>query len=441
MKVLLLISSPGKGHARCAEAISAALQRRCGDVQSDCLDIHDLVDARVSAAVKDGYLRMTTEQPELYQRLYDLDKGLYQQLAGEVPADSDVAGFLAEQQRRWFPGLAGRPWFANRYPNLDTALINTLVNGVHESWRFPPNRLLLKGVLQLIRRRLTHRVREAVQARGPDVLVATQMYPASLLSQSIETGALKQPLIGVITDYGVHGIWIRSTTRHYCVGHEDTAQMLFARGIPRERVHVTGIPVMPAFEHPPGQPEARRRLGLDDRPTVLVTGGEYGIGAVEAVERIMASGPEDLRVLVTCGERTVGRERLTALAAEQPGRVRMYGWTEEIAVLMRAADLVVGKPGGLTVSESLACGRPFIAARSLGGQEAHNLRFLERHGLGQRVTAAELPQRLQYLLEHPAELVAWQQRAGAAGRRRGARAVAALITQCAARPAVPEAVG
>ena len=47
--------------------------------------------------------------------------------------------------------------------------------------------------------------------------------------------------------------------------------------------------------------------------------------------------------------------------------------------------MVVGKPGGLTVAEVLACGRPLLATRALGGQEGFNVRFLERHGVGRLV--------------------------------------------------------
>ena len=59
MKVLFLISSPGRGHSRCAEAIDIALRRQVGGIETETVDIHSIVDARVSAAIKDGYLRIT----------------------------------------------------------------------------------------------------------------------------------------------------------------------------------------------------------------------------------------------------------------------------------------------------------------------------------------------------------------------------------------------
>lgn len=431
MRALFLISSPGKGHMRCAEAIRSALAFRCGNVEAGFLDIHDLIESRVSAAIKDGYLRMTVEQPGLYQRLYDLDRGLYRQLAGEEPADGDLADFLAEQQRRWFPEFAGRSWFTRHSRSLDIMLINTLVTGVRENRRFPHNRLVLKGVLQLIRRILSRRLVAVAHAFCPDVLIATQMYPNSLVSRAVASGTLKQPVIGVITDYGVHGLWVCPMTRLYCVGDETTARMLADRGVPAERVHVTGIPLGPEFENPPGRQEARRRLGLDERPTVLVTGGEYGIGTVETVERLVAGVPSGMRVLVTTDALARKSGRLTALATTCPERVRFCHWTEEMAVLMSAADIVVGKPGGLTVSESLACGRPFIATCALGGQETHNIRFLENHGLGCRLAPEQLPEYLGRLFEDTAKLAAMQERARAAGARRAAHAAAELVARCA----------
>lgn len=430
MRALFLVSSPGKGHMRCAEAIRTALAFRCGGVEAGFLDINDLIESRVSTAIKDAYLRMTTEQSGLYQRLYDLDRGLYRQLAGEEPAGGDVADFLAEQQRRWFPEFAGRPWFASHSGNLDIMLINTLVTGVRQNRRFPRNRLLLKGVLQLIRRILSGRLMAAVHAFGPDVLIATQMYPNVLVSRAVASGTLKQPVIGVISDYGVHGLWVRPTTRLYCVGHESTARMLADHGVSAERIHVTGIPLRPEFENPPGQRQARHRLGLDDRPTVLVTGGEYGIGTVEAVERLVNGVSCGMRVLVTTDALARKNAGLTALAARHPERVRIFPWTEEMAVLMCAADIVVGKPGGLTVSESLACGRPFIATCALGGQETHNVRFLENHGLGCRLVPEQLPEHLGHLFENTGKLAALQERARAAVPRRAAHAAAELIERC-----------
>ena len=78
------------------------------------------------------------------------------------------------------------------------------------------------------------------------------------------------------------------------------------------------------------------------------------------------------------------------LRQRHPQRLRVCEWTDRIDVYLRACDLVVGKPGGISVAEALACGRPLLATRSLGGQEGFNVGFLERHRVGGLVADGEL---------------------------------------------------
>lgn len=428
-KVLFLVSRPGLGHIRCAEAVGAALRQRQPHIKMDMLDVHDLIDRRVSDAIIDGYLRMTADNPALYQRLYDLDRNLYRQLSGEIPADHIIADFLTVQQQRWFPEFAAREWLTRPRRNFDRALINTLVNGVRQSYASPPNRHLMRGLLLLIYRVLARRLREAVIERDADVLVATQMYPNALLSPARAAGQLSQPLIGVITDYGVHGVWVRDTTNYYCVAHAETASQLQAKGVSRDRILITGIPVMPQFADPVGQSEARARLGLAERPTVLVTGGEYGLGTKEAVRRL-AQESDGPMLLVTVPRREQSIREFEAMAQTCPQRLRICSWTDDMSVLMRAADVIVGKPGGLTISESLASGRPFVATCCLGGQEGHNVRFLEEQGLGIRLEPEQLPEFLNALFAEPAKLGAWQTLISNSECRHGASAVAELVENC-----------
>jgi processive 1,2-diacylglycerol beta-glucosyltransferase len=100
---------------------------------------------------------------------------------------------------------------------------------------------------------------------------------------------------------------------------------------------------------------------------------------------------------------------------------------------LAAADLVVGKSGGLTVAEVLACGRPLLVARTLQGQESFNVQFLERHGLGRFVRDEELPDCVRAWLDDRAALNAAQGAARRAGRRDGALRVASEVLDLAER--------
>lgn len=431
MKVLFLTSSPGYGHTRAAEAIGAAFQREHPDSEMHYLDVTRLLDPQASAALQDGYLRMTAEHPDLYQKLYNLDSNLYRQLAGKIPADQTLVDFLTEQQQRSYPEEFERSLFflPVYYKNLDGALLNTFINGIRNRHKTPAGRLLLQGLLALIFRILSARLKKFVSDYNPDCIVATQMYPNALLARAIKKGTITKPVIGVLTDYGVHGIWVRDTTALYCVGHQQVADSLRRQGVPAHHIRVTGIPLIPAFEALPTRQQARTHLGLAAHPTILITGGQCGIGVADALRQLLDDKRHHYQVLVTAGSHAADNEQLQQLADIYQNRVRLFDWCSDMRNLFCAADIVIGKPGGLTVSETLACGKPFIATCCLGGQEMHNVNFLEKNGAGLQVELAGLSVAVNELFSNPPRLEIMSRYAKKLGRPDAARLVVAELEQ------------
>ena len=429
MKVLFLTSSPGYGHTRAAEAIGAVLQREYPNIETNYLDVTQLLDPQASAALQDGYLRMTAEHPELYQKLYNLDKNLYRQLAGKIPADQTLVDFLTEQQQRSYPEEFERSLFSLPvyYKNLDGALLNTFINGVCNRNKTPAGRLLLQGLLALIFRILSARVKKFVSDYNPDCIVATQMYPNALLSRYVKKGIITKPIVGVLTDYGVHGVWVRDTTAVYCVGHQHVADSLRQQGVPAHRIRVTGIPLIPAFENLPTQQQARANLGLDANPTLLITGGQCGIGVTDALQQLLDDNRHNYQVLVTAGSHAADNEKLQQLADAYQHRFHLFGWRSDMRDLFCAADIVIGKPGGLTVSETLACGKPFIATCCLGGQEMHNMNFLEKNGAGLHIDLSQLSNAISTLFSDQPRLEAMKVNARKLGHPHAASGVVAEL--------------
>jgi UDP-N-acetylglucosamine:LPS N-acetylglucosamine transferase len=429
MKCLFLTSSPGYGHTRAAEAIDLSLQYQYPNIETKYLDITSLIDGQVSEVIQDGYLRMTSEQPDLYQKLYDLDKNLYRQLAGNIPADKNLIDFLAEQQRRYFPEVFERSRFSLPvfYKSLDSALFNTLINGICNRNKMSAGHLLMQGLLRLIYSIMSSRLKKYVHVYAPDCLIATQMYPNALLARSIEKGAITQPVIGVLTDYGAHGVWVRNTTSLYCVSHDEVAESLRRQGVPANRIRVTGIPLVSAFSNLPTQAKARQDLGLNQIPTVLITGGQCGIGVVDTVKRLLNDERQNYQLLVTTGSNAADMKALRELTQVYQNRFHLFGWCNDISHLLCAADVVVGKPGGLTVSEALACGRPFIATCCLGGQERHNVQFLHANKAGLQVELDQLPDVLCDLFSNAERLQSMKENARQLGRPNAANAVVAEL--------------
>jgi len=419
-RALLLTSGLGSGHVRAVKAIEEAWRASDPSATLGSFDFWSLMDPAVADLIQQGYLRLVSEHPDLYDRAYRLDQGVWRRLlaGGAVPAPlRRVLQQFARESRR--PGLGVGP--TDRW--LFVALLAVLKG---HGWGRAGG-ALRSALLGLAYRRLAHRLAARIDAYRPDVIVVTELWPAVLLTPLKAKSALPAPVVGVLTDYGVHDLWAQARLDHYCVASTDMAASLRAAGIDEARISITGIPLMPGFRDPPSQETARQALGLDPaRPVALLLGGGLGLGLEEAAAAL-ANGTTDAQWLVVTGRNRDELERLSALPATAPN-LKVYGWTERMAHFMRAADVVVGKPGGLTVAEAMACGRPLVATHCLRGQEGFNVRFLQAHGVGRLVPATTLLPDVAALLADRSQLAATQERAWALGHRDSAQQ-AVLVAQ------------
>jgi len=425
-RVLLLTSNLGAGHSRAAKAIELAILARAPATEVRTLDLWSLMHASVADTVRQTYLRLVQEHPDLYERIYQLDERTWRRvLEGDEAPPPQLREGLERISAIIADGVGLVP-YVGPYA-FDCALLPLLCSALPGGARTLPwnDARVRMPFLKWIWARLTRRLERRVLAFRPDVVIGTQMIPAALLSTVKESRRLVVPSIAVPTDFGIHDFWLQSGTDAYCVAHASIAGLAASSA---GRTLVTGVPLMPGFSRPPAVGESKIALGLDPaRPVVLVLGGGLGLGVDAVAGQLLAKRLDADLVLVT-GHNGPARAAL-ASAVEHAGRLHVFGWTTRMEHFIRAADIVVGKPGGLTVAEVLACGRPLLAARSLGGQEGFNARFLERHDVGRLVPEEELPACVDAWLGSGERLAQLKERAWAIGARDGAARIAEVALE------------
>jgi processive 1,2-diacylglycerol beta-glucosyltransferase len=227
----------------------------------------------------------------------------------------------------------------------------------------------------------TRKLARLLERLQPDAVVSVHATPAAAMSALVADGHRLPPHTTVVTDFVAHSQWIARHVDRYCVAAEEVQHEFVARGIPRERVVVTGVPVREAFEAPGDQAAARRALGLaPDAPVVLAMAGSHGsLGRLPDVTRALLAHPGPLQGLVVAGRDERLAARLRALTADT--RVRVLGYVDNVPCLMAAADLLVTKAGGMTLAEALAAELPLLLYGSVPGQERRNERFASRAGI------------------------------------------------------------
>jgi processive 1,2-diacylglycerol beta-glucosyltransferase len=227
----------------------------------------------------------------------------------------------------------------------------------------------------------TEKLAALLERLAPAAVVTVHATPAVAMATLAREGRCVPPHTTVVTDFVAHSQWIAPGIDRYCVAAEEVGHELVARGIPRERVVVTGVPVRAEFAEAPDPRGARRSLGLPaDVPVVLAMAGSRGaLGRLpEVADALLAARRPVIGLLVTGHDRRL-RAALERRAAGSASRV--FGFVSDVHRLMAAADLVVTKAGGMTLAEAMALEVPLLFYGSLPGQERRNERFASAAGV------------------------------------------------------------
>lgn len=240
----------------------------------------------------------------------------------------------------------------------------------HGSTRLDPQRILGPFLRRGFRR--------LMDAERPDVVVSVLPAINGLLAEAADYVSARLEV--VLTDWhSVHQFWVAPGVRHYTTPTESARQDCIRFGAPQAAVEVVGIPVRHAFTTDIDRATVRERalieLGLDPQRFTLLAmvGAEGSPRALKNVERL-AQLDRDLQMLVICGRNTALRRHVEHLQTRTP--LLAVGFVDNVAELMRAADLLVTKAGGLTLAEAFCCGVPIVVHDVLAGQEAGNLEYV-----------------------------------------------------------------
>jgi processive 1,2-diacylglycerol beta-glucosyltransferase len=320
-KVLILSASVGAGHLRAAEALEKAFKQSQAAQEVKNIDVLNYTNPLFRRLYGKAYLDMVNTMPEVLGWRYDsLDK----------------------------------PW-------------------ENERRRLALDRLNTQPLINLLK------------AEKPDLAVCTHFLPAEIISWLKAKQKIDFPQAIVVTDFDAHAMWLCHNYEQYFVALDETKIHLAKIGIPAEKITVTGIPIDPIFAETKDKSAMREKFGLDkDRLTILVSAGGFGVGNVEHLLQALSDLQTSAQIVAVCGRNEELKTRLERLAREKLNneRVRFHpiGFTREMDEYMSAADLIVGKPGGLTTSEALAKGLIFVVVNPIPGQEERNSDHLLEKG-------------------------------------------------------------
>ncbi len=360
-RVLIISASAGTGHVRAAQALEKEFAR----------------DPRVGEVIHEDALKFTNK---LFRDFYST---LYMKLVRSAP---DILG--------WVYKASDEPWKGDA-ARLQLDRLNTLK--------------LVKFIRKF----------------DPHITVCTHFMPAGIISHLVEKERLRTHHSIVVTDFDCHAMWLSRLFHRYFVALEETKAHLEALGLPAERITVSGIPIDSVFAQTYDRAAVRVANGLNpEKTTLLLSAGALGVGPTELIVERLKHLRHDAQTIVICGKSEEVKARVTQATGGDGSRFRILGYTDRMHELMHISDLFIGKPGGLTTSEALACGLPMAVFSPIPGQEERNADHLLEEGAGIRCNElTTLPFKLDRLLADPQRLAAMRRAAAAMGRPEAARTI------------------
>jgi len=350
-KVLILSAAVGAGHLRAAEALEKAFDQTNAAREVKNIDVLEYTNPLFRRLYGKAYLEMVNTMPEVLGWMYDsLDK----------------------------------PW-------------------ENERRRLALDRLNTQPLINLLKR------------EKPDLAVCTHFLPAEIISWLKAKKKIDFRQAIVVTDFDAHAMWLCHNYEQYFVALDETKAHLSKIGIPAEKITVSGIPIDPVFAETKDKTAMREKFGLDkNRLTILVSAGGFGVGNVEHLLEALADLQTPAQIVAVCGRNEELKEKLEKLARERLNNEKVVfkpiGFTREMDEYMSAADLIVGKPGGLTTSEALAKGLIFVVVNPIPGQEERNSDHLLEKGCA--VKCNNLPvlaYKIDELVSDPARFAAMRE--------------------------------
>lgn len=318
MNVLILSASTGAGHMRASNALKSYISKTEKEMNVEVVDVFKYINPLLNKTVCKGYLYLATKTPRFYGKIY-----------ASTNKDSKIPSKLTK-----------------------------------------PIVLFNRKLMRLI------------NYFKPDVIVTTHPFVTEMVSKLKAQEKTTIPLICIMTDYAPHKTWIHKHVDGYIVANDDMPSEMIKLGVPKEIIHSFGIPIDDVFFNHDDRKLLRKDLALDENlPTVLVMAGSFGVKNILGIYNDIIKIPMEFQIIVITGRNEKLYSAFKETIENNLKPTKLIFFTHEIDKYMHSANIIITKPGGLTISEALACNIPMVVFDAIPGQEQENAQFLVNHNM------------------------------------------------------------
>ncbi|MCD6583782.1 MAG: hypothetical protein J7K71_03760 [Candidatus Omnitrophica bacterium] len=235
---------------------------------------------------------------------------------------------------------------------------------------------VMRNLLSLVHLIIFKRFLKFLYSCSPPAVISTHFFPSNLIATSKKRGKIRNYV--VVTDFGVHPLWITKGIDTYFVAFSETGKILEKKGVEREKIFTSGLPLRRGFFKEEDREFLKRKFFINDNEALLFFSSDTG--QIPFLEAILEKLKEEFCIFIIYGKNRKLKAYLRKYLSLH--RVKVYPWYENIWEIMKVSLCAITKPGGLTVFEAIKVKLPLIFSSYVWGQEKYNMDFVIRYGWG-----------------------------------------------------------
>ena len=231
------------------------------------------------------------------------------------------------------------------------------------------------------------KLKEDIVEFNPDLLISTHFFGHIVLGMLNKKNLTHAKIISIITDYKSHEMWLKDekSLDAIIVSNDIVKNDLIEQKIDSKKIYSYGIPIKENFSNITNIQEVKEKYKVNNNKKTFLffAGGSAGSSFSYRYFKRLLEEEFDINIIYVCGKNENLKKKAEKLVKSYKYQnVRVLGFSNEVNNLLSISDIVITKPGGISITECLEVKKPMLLIPGNGGNEIYNANFVCKNGYG-----------------------------------------------------------
>jgi len=231
------------------------------------------------------------------------------------------------------------------------------------------------------------KLKEDIISFNPDLLISTHFFGNIIVGMLNKKKLTNAKIISIIPDYVSHEMWIKDekSIDAFIVSNDIVKKELIEENINAKKIYAYGLPLSEKFKNLEDTTSIKNKYHVNNKKKTFLffAGGSLGSSFSYDYLKKLLSKKYDINIIFVCGKNEKLMTKVLKLIVKNNYKnIEVIGFSNEVNNLLNISDVVITKPGGLSITESLEMKKPMLLIPGNGGQEIYNAKFICKNGYG-----------------------------------------------------------